>query len=295
MLKFRLTDIFKLALPGMLAALVNLASTLFCIRMLGQYNSSNYYLFAIFLPINYLLIAIYESVRAASLTLNSRQIDAMNIIAVIILTIITFFILLVFFLVFKGFIFEIIRVNTAEQKQFFYFSIMMIVVGGVNAIAYIFSSTCYAIRKPILGMLLALFMAVLTCGLTRLLIGVLNPNWLAYIIAVFIAGSISSLIVIFYLSAAGVRLNSNGEILLRSLPARCILAGKISLPVLASYLVIFSSLFFINLVLSKFGPAVVVGFSIAYRIQNLIILPAVALGSALAILSGECLAEFSKK
>lgn len=57
-----------------------------------------------------------------------------------------------------------------------------------------------------------------------------------------------------------------------------------SLPVSASFLTIFGFLFVFNHLVSFFGKAEVAGFGAAYRIQSFVVLPAIALGTALAIL-----------
>jgi len=70
-MKSKIMSILKLVIPAMISSLSGLMTILICMRLLGQADVNNYYLLAIFLPINYLMVALYESIRAASLTLSS--------------------------------------------------------------------------------------------------------------------------------------------------------------------------------------------------------------------------------
>jgi len=58
----------------------------------------------------------------------------------------------------------------------------------------------------------------------------------------------------------------------------------IGFPVFLSYLLIFVSTFFYTKILSPFGEDVISGFNVAYRLQTLLILPALAMGAAIGII-----------
>lgn len=58
----------------------------------------------------------------------------------------------------------------------------------------------------------------------------------------------------------------------------------VGIPIFLSYLFIFISTLFFNKIVSQFGPQAVAGYGVAYRIQTMVILPAISLGSALGII-----------
>lgn len=66
---------------------------------------------------------------------------------------------------------------------------------------------------------------------------------------------------------------------------------QVGLPVFLSYLIIFFSVFFFNKIVSYFGEAALAGFGVGYRIQTMVILPGILMGSALGILINQNLAQ----
>ena len=55
------------------------------------------------------------------------------------------------------------------------------------------------------------------------------------------------------------------------------------MPVFAGYLILFVHSVLFNRLLALFAPSDVAGFGVAYRIQNIVLMPAIAIGIALAI------------
>lgn len=70
-------------------------------------------------------------------------------------------------------------------------------------------------------------------------------------------------------------------------PAAAATLAGVGGPVAASYLLLFGSNLGLLWVLGPFGPAVVSGFSAAYTVQTVMIVPAIALGSATAIVMNQ--------
>lgn len=64
----------------------------------------------------------------------------------------------------------------------------------------------------------------------------------------------------------------------------------VGVPVFASYCLIFVSTFFFNRIISPFGEAALAGFGAGYRIQTMVLLPGIAIGSAIGILINQNLA-----
>ncbi|WP_211747221.1 MATE family efflux transporter [Paenibacillus sp. Marseille-Q4541] len=65
----------------------------------------------------------------------------------------------------------------------------------------------------------------------------------------------------------------------------------VGIPVFASYCLIFISTFFYNRIVSSFGEQVLAGFGVGYRIQTMVILPGMAIGSAIGIIINHNLAD----
>ena len=292
-MKNNILDILQLALPAMISTIAGLVAMLVCTRILGECDKSNYYLLATFLPINYVMFALYESVRAASLTLSSHSFyqNKLEDISTHLITLscTSMFVFIVFLCVFMcsgEWIAKAMGILPLQGKIFFKFSVLMIMSGGLVCIGYLCSSTFFALKKPIVGMGISLFASMLTCSLTYLFSTTLKLSWIGYAISIGLSYALSIVLALFCLYQQGVPLlivKINKKIFLPHFYR----IFKISAPVLLGYLFIFSSLFFINATLSHFNVAVLTGFSIAYRIQNIAILPAVTIGTAIAILSSK--------
>jgi Na+-driven multidrug efflux pump len=301
-MKAKIIGLLKLALPAMISSFSGLMTILVCTRILGQADVNNYYLLAVFLPINYLMIALYESIRAASLVLSS--VDAyqgrmnkisLNMASLIVALLIIFIVFLSLFLFFGQWLSPLIGVIPAEQQTFIAFSSAMLACGIVIGMAYIFTSTFFAMRKPFIGMSMAVISALLTCFLTYYFSQFISPIWLSYVLGSLIACAFCSVVSLVLMRQYGIYLFHEGfhqlDLTIKNL--RPIM--KVGFPVLFSCLAIFSSLFFINATLSHFNPNILTGYSIAYRIQNVAILPAITIGTAIAILSSNARVDGDKK
>ncbi|SUI81224.1 multidrug efflux protein [Serratia marcescens] len=65
----------------------------------------------------------------------------------------------------------------------------------------------------------------------------------------------------------------------------------IGAPVAGSFLLLFGFLFSFNYLVSFYGASEIAGFGIAFRIQSFVILPAIALGTAMAIHANNAIAD----
>lgn len=301
-MKLKIIGILKIAIPAMISSLSGLIAILICTRLLGQADAMNYYLLAVFLPINYVMLAIYESIRSASLTLST--VDAyqgkmdgvsINIVSLVIALLIVFGVFLGLFLCFGKGLGVLIGVISTQQQVFIIFSSAMLASGVVTGIAYIFTSTFFAMKKPLLGMALAIIAALLTCFLTSYFTTFISPTWLSYVLALLIAYTFCSLISLAVMHHYGVSLSFNKKNQFSLVIKKLKPIMQTALPVLFSCLAIFSSLFFVNATLSHFDPAILTGYSIAYRIQNVAILPAITIGTAIAILTSHAKMEGDKQ
>ena len=294
--------ILELAIPAMISSLSGLITVLICIRLLGQADAHNYYLLAVFLPINYVMIAIYESMRSASLTLSSLdayqgKLDkiSLNIASLIIALAIIFIAFLFLLLILSQQVGHWVGVIAAEQQTFIMFSSIMLTSGIVTGMVYVFTSTFFAMKKPLVGMSVTLSSAFLTCLLTSYFVRFIAPTWLSYVLGSLIACIFCLLVSLILMQRQGVFLFFDGFARIGLVINNLTPIMKVGMPVLLSLLVIFSSLFIINSTLSYFNPSILTGYSIAYRVQNVVILPAITIGTAIAILSSKARAEGDRK
>lgn len=289
-MKSKIVKIMQLAIPAMVSSISGIISILFCTRILGQYDNTNYYLLALFLPINYMMFAIFEAIRSASIALSSICKNnvaeiAINVLSLTLISLFSFSILLFVFTIMGEWIAYVLGVVPPKIPVFLNFSCTMIIVGTMNCVFYVCSSTFFAMKKPILGMVVVLVACLLTCLLTYLFSKIMSTSWMGYFIGSLISYLIGIWVSLIFLSQNNVLviaslLNNFSRIFSKLSPII-----KICFPVFMAYLVIFSSLFFVNATLSDFDESVLTGFSMAYRIQNIVILPAITIGSAIAILT----------
>ncbi|RUR19909.1 MATE family efflux transporter [Legionella sp. km535] len=292
----RIIRVLHLTIPAMISSAFGVIAFLFCTRVLGHYDKDNYYLLAAFMPVNYMLFAIYEAIRASALFLSSRQREhkhelAINILSLTFSALSIFIIFLIAFFCVSEWIGNVIGVYPTKKHDFTNFSCLMIISGTVTSLFYVFSSTFFAIKKPIIGMTVSLIASVLTCLCTFLFSELSTLSWHGYIFSTIISYLIAISLSLILLSFEGISVisclpNNFAKIMQRQ---RSII--KIGSPVLLTYLLIFSSLFFINAALSYFDESILTGFSVAYRIQNIAILPAITLGTAIAILVNQARVE----
>ena len=293
-----LKNIAKYAVPTTVSTFATIFSVLINLKILGTINANYLYILALYIPLNYYLISLYESFRASAIAISSiaqgvedKEFLSSNIAILSLFVLFIFLISGLFFLFSQHAVVGLLHVNVIERFVFIQFSFYMILISIFICLSYIFVSTFYGIGRPKVGMGLTLASAVLNCLFTYVLGYYFHLQLLSYPLAIVISYFSVGFISIVLLSKMKVIRMGCVQIDKRQIQHVLVFLKKISLPVWITYLVLFCCLFVTNFILAHFGATVLTGFGIAYRIQSLVILPAVSLGTAIAVLVNRQLAE----
>lgn len=282
-------DILKFAIPATLSALLSVVAILVNMRNVGMHSQGSLYILAMFLPINYFLISIYETNRASALALTARWHKNINQkeswIYIGSLLAISALVIVISFCVVSILQHELVKffhVDIAYQAVFITFSKNMLLLGILVCASYIFIAVFYASDRPLVALVLSIFSTLLHCIFTYLLAFYYGQGISGYVYATLISYSIVSITAFILLRKYNT---ANPDYIKGNYFNLNILKNikVIGLPIWLSYAVLFCSLFLINKILANFGTYVVTGFGVAYRVQSLVIIPAIAMGSAIAL------------
>ncbi|NNM59325.1 MAG: MATE family efflux transporter [Legionellales bacterium] len=293
-MKLIIKELIKFSVPGVISTVAGLMTILVCTRILGDMDKGNYYLLAVCLPVSYFLLAIYESFKAATITLLAKEADKSSffitiIIPLVIASCLVFIITLLSFIFLYKEIFYLLKVPSFFYGSTYYFCSSLILANALTGVFYIFLAAFIALKKPLIAATFSVFISVLICVFTYLFSNVMGYNWVGYIMALVLSSALGIVLSMFYVQEKFLTLSHSVSLSRTALINGIILPLKAGFPVFVSYLLILSNLVFINIVLVNFGASVLTGFSIAYRIQSVAIIPAIAMGTAMAVLYSRCL------
>jgi len=290
---FFINNILELAVPIGISSMLGVLAILINTAILGKTGQYNLYLLALFLPVNYFQIAIFEAFRAPALALSSlhrqsqdQEIFKNKIISLLIIASICILAGALLFEFTQNSLVKIFNIPSIMTQEFIIFTRDMLLTGIFICANYILNSLLYGRGRPRVAMYLSIATVVINCGLTYLL-GVyykLGVHGLVY--ATGFSNIVMTGITIFILNKLNIVNLKSWYKLPRSkyYLAVIIIITKIGSPVWFSYLVLFAGLVLFNKILSYFGTSIVAGFGVAYRIQTLVVLPAISIGMAVAIL-----------
>ncbi|MCL5260500.1 MAG: MATE family efflux transporter [Gammaproteobacteria bacterium] len=292
-----LKEISKNAIPIIISLSIGVFSVLIVTKILGKINVTNFYILALFLPINFFILSLNEAIRAAIVVLSSpltpekdSESIANNIVALLFVTIFVFIFSMLILVICKKFLVSILHVGAEHADAFYYFSLFMMAANILIGFSSILLSTLRALKRPTSGMVLSLFSAAVTILLTFIFGNYYAFGLNSFVLAIIVTHTFVIVLGIFILKFYGVIIRiSSGSIsyCLKKLKQ----INSIGMPVFLSYLMIFSSLFVNNIFLSHFNKDILSGYGIACRLQSIIILPAIGIGYAMAILINTHLAK----
>ncbi len=263
-------------------------------QYLAKYDKNDLYILAIFSPIYYVLLSIQESFKSTTIAITSRldvsQLKYMIKNFVVLALMVGGLFICFFHLTDNWFAFHL-HVDAHLTNRFQHFNTDMVwlnIIISINSIfnAIIFSARCakasFVFQAFTCLMALMLLIVQMQCG---------NEGLSSLINALGVANIICAILMLKFLQrrifhprpgADPFRIDSNRcennfTSVIQSF-------SKIGLPIFFSYLVIFSGYAIFNSLLTKFGIDVVSGYGMACRLQAILILPAIGLGSAMAIL-----------
>lgn len=273
-----------------LTAIIDIGTELINMHILGNSNYKNYYILALYLPLSYILSAILESCRAsmlfisASLYKEHKHLIGSQIILMIGFGFILLFALWLLFEIFFLPITTFLKINLLEQGTFKLFTELMLALSYVSYISYTLMSVLYGCGKVRLVVLFAGVSGLFSIMLTFLSVKFITTSIYTLVYSMTISSLIVGIITFIILTQENIFIEITIKKIILSVQPFINQILQIALPIFISYLIIFLSLFIFNTIVSNFGEDIVSGFGVAYRIQTLVILPAISLGIATGIL-----------
>ncbi|WP_244590660.1 MATE family efflux transporter [Xenorhabdus mauleonii] len=274
--------------------LVSSIAVLINIGVISQNAPQTLYALGLFLPLNYIMIAIHEGLRIPALRYSSQHYtDARNVIGTRLVLLFSAMVVLMVLLVGSVWLFQpgiagLFHIATERQHDVMSFILPMLLVGIPIGCATLILSTLFGSGVNRFASLLG----ISGTGLN------LAATWLA---AMHWHQGLQSLIWGAMIGSSYLTLS--GGALLYSRGIRFSLIGArreaiqvlndiafIGVPVAGSFLLLFGFLFSFSYLVSFYGASEIAGFGIAFRIQSFVILPAIALGTAMAIHTNNAIA-----
>ena len=181
----------------------------------------------------------------------------------------------------NGLITNIFNVKARLFENFSLFVALYLLSYAIVSANSIFNAALFGISKAKLASALIIFVSLLSILLTYEIAQHLHFSIYTLPLATLAAYTIGSLVAFLKLKQGATK-----QILFNCMSFRyCLCVIKDSgIPVFLSYLAIPVGIFIINYLLAQFGDNAIAGFSIAFRVQNFLILPAVAIGIASGII-----------
>lgn len=281
--------LMQLALPILLSSLIGLFAPLINAAIVGRDHAADLYVLGVFLPVGFLQLAINESLRVSAITFSSRaagsgdlqtmgrRLEGLLSLAVLIyLAVAT-----VFWLASDRFM-GLYVVPVAQQALTSRFIQLNILVGTLVVVSMTMMSALYGLGQAFRVTAVTIISFTANILLTLLLVAWEHWGLYALITSTLITASATIAWAASQLARLGV-LRRPGHDWLRDGRGHWREIAAISLPVFASYLILFAQMLLFNRLLALFAPAAIAGFGVAYRIQNIVLMPAIAIGVALAI------------
>lgn len=282
--------LWSTTLPILISSVFSYLAVIINTHTLGKNNTQALYLMSLFMPLNLLLVALFESFRSSVMTsvstavLNGRSALFQLLINWIALALVVIAVIGFLFLFLNNGLATLLNIPVQFQAYFYTFSIKMILSSGLMLVSIILVSAFFALgsEKEALCFNFAAFVLLITltylferfahCGLDALVFANLIA---AACVIVWAAFSIKNLMIADLLSLKLSQRPAFGVVQQ--------LTG-VGVPVFLSYSLVFFGTFIVTMILSTFNYHVVAAYSIAIRIQSLIMMPALAVGAATALL-----------
>lgn len=272
-----------------IASIVTMIVQIANIAFMGNTGSEAIYLRSLYTPFAFLSIAIIEGFQISNQVNIARLKGAGDIegikhglinIGMISLAISLGFSLLVYIL--SPFISSFYNVPVHLSLDFNRFLLAMFLTNALVLISMIFISSLRGYGHVYLATVLSLLYAMLNITFVYVFSFDLNQGIFSIVFANLIVSLLFIGITSIILAKKGIL--SFRRKYFRLLKSTFITLRNVGLPIALSYIIIFVSVFFFNKIVEPFGIAAVSGFGVAYNIQTFLIIPAIAIGSAIGII-----------
>lgn len=282
-----LGPVLAIAVPVLLSSLAALLAPVLNIAVIGRHDAAYLYPLALAVPVILLQNAVNESLRVASVAFaaqasGSGDLDgyARRQRAVLCIGVAVNLVLAALFLVGHRFFLDLFAVPADRRALAYAFIQVNILVGTLLMVSVALMSSLYGLRQVravTVGTVVSLGAGVL---LTAVLV-----TWLglfALPLSTACTATVTAAWASRRLARCGVRpwsrIGLRGPVLASWRAVR-----SISGPVSLGYLLLFGNGLVLTRILAGYAPDTVAGYGVAYRIQNLALMPAIALGVGLGI------------
>ncbi len=280
--------LLHVALPILLSSVVGLFAPLVSVAILGRENPASLYILGLYLPLSFLQTYVNESLRVSAVAFSSRAAGSGNmqplgrqLQGLVILAAGIYLILAIGFWLTSKQLMALDNVPSDQESVAYSFTQVSIAVGVPAVVSMCMMSMLYGIGQTYRVTVATILGIAASIGLTLIFAIVCDFG----LYSLPLSSLITSIATIAWATLA---LGRRGVVSFpRQLPGRFWSSWpqiyRISMPVFVGYLALVAySLLFTHL-LSLFSPDDIAGFGVAYRIQNLVLMPGIALGVALAI------------
>lgn len=281
--------IYKVFLPMLLASTVTVTTQIANTFFMGHEDKVALYIVGLFLPISFLMTAYIEGFQISNQVAiaiekgrkNEKKISVLIknflLYGVIVSTVIAIVLSII-----APWIAAFFKVNDLIVNEFISFARYMVFANIIVVLNALAMSSLRGFGLVKISSLISVFTALSNILLVFLFVtyaqtGVMSIVW-ANLIVSFISLSLSMYYLIrnkiLKLDIKGFEFETLGLQKLKS----------IGIPVALSYVLIFVSTFFFNKIVSPFGEEAIAGFGVAYRVQTMVLIVAISLGSAIGII-----------
>lgn len=274
----------KIAIPIFLSGSTVMVSGMISANIVSYSNGHNWFLLGQYLPINYIVFALLEAGRVCSMRLasiSSYEINRFKSCLVLAFLLFSLFIVLSIICFIVLFVREWLSNGSHIQYDYYSFVIHYFWAYSIIAFAALLNAALFGLRKGLVASTVVVITSLFSVLLTYYFyhnnkLGI-NSIPLSAAIAYSVGGVISFLVMV-----RNKNKMNDGEVVRYDHLWQTI--KSTGAPVFLVYCMIPVSLYYFNYVIAQFGSSASSAFSIAYRLQNIVILPAIAIGIAAGIL-----------
>jgi len=285
--------ILAVTLPLLLSSLVNVFLQFSNTYFMGHTSATALYFVSLYIPISFFLLAIVEGICVTNQVVVAKKTGQDSLIEVPAVSYSLALTGILILALLAGACYAwgeklapyLFAVDPILATKFATFLSAMLAASALTIPGMILDSTIRGMGRTGLAFALLLGYAVVYIGLLYHF----THNLGMHEIAIPYAIAISSLF-FFVATIIGIRAITKGRVHAWNFflhPEAFIMLRYVGVPVALSHMLIFVSTFFYNLILAPFGVDVVSGFGVAFRIQTLVILPALTFGEGISILMNQ--------
>jgi len=289
--------IVNTATPIFVSSAISVLSVLINIGTVASRDREALYLLGLFLPIYYVLIAIQEGLRipvlrysamaraeSEALTELGRRLGFVILCMAVSVTAIAS----AYAAGFDTFA-TLFHVPELRRTEALHFSLGMVGASALIGCSTILLSALFGLGRSRLAGMLGIGATLINLATAYACAVWLNQGLYSLVWAALAGSSVLATAALIVLARLGVMPSLTGN--WTRLRTRLGEIAALSLPVTVSFIVLFCFLFAFNYLVSFYGESEVSGFGIAFRLQSFVILPAIALGTSMAIHINSALAD----